>query len=187
MYVANNLVIPQFIYGKDGKEYEVTKIADGAFNMDAYQFVYGDVLCNLTGTLTLPKSLIEIGNYAFDDCTITGELVIPEKVTTIGLEVFCEIQIRSLVFSDVSNGLFIGDECFEKSKKLDHITFINLTASADPVDPFNNIQFGLASFSLLDPQGNVYLVNPNLDEGRQAEQVEAFATKMHGDPILPKE
>ena len=40
---------------------------------------------NITGTLSLPESLITIGNSAFSNCDgLTGPLTIPDKVTSIG-------------------------------------------------------------------------------------------------------
>ena len=43
----------------------------------------------LTGDLTIPESVTTIGNYAFYDCfRFTGDLTIPESVTTIGDNAF---------------------------------------------------------------------------------------------------
>ena len=67
-----NLIFPDTVDG-----YEVIGI-------DTYNGIMSSCLGRFTGTLSLPKHLTTIGNYAFDRTGFTGSLIIPENVTTIG-------------------------------------------------------------------------------------------------------
>ena len=88
-FAANNFVIPKQV--TDGVEtYDVTNIGHSAFQE-----------C-ISGTLSLPDTLISIGNSAFARCTsLTGDLVIPNSVTTVGAFVFgdCTSLIGTLTLS----------------------------------------------------------------------------------------
>lgn len=100
---SGNLNIPEVAYWVSaGKAYDVKWIADDAFRG----------CTRLRGSLTIPNSINDIGNYAFYGCTgfdgtlslgdvtrikdcafancshFTGELVIPNTVTTIGVSAF---------------------------------------------------------------------------------------------------
>ncbi len=56
-------------------------------NIGKYAFYDG----GFTGELKIPDSITEIGDYAFYDCDgFTGELVIPDSVTTVGSSAFAE-------------------------------------------------------------------------------------------------
>ena len=70
---AENLVIPSKIDGKT-----VTKIGISAFDYNH----------NLTGTLTIPNTVIYIEDYAFFSCTGIEKLVIPNSVKDIGSVAF---------------------------------------------------------------------------------------------------
>ena len=76
----NNLSIPSYIQTSDGV-YDVTSIKEFAFSDGSKG--------KLTGTLTLPFSIKEIGFYAFGYCTgLTGTLTIPQDTKTIGANAF---------------------------------------------------------------------------------------------------
>ena len=45
-----------------------------------------------TKNITLPDSIINIGNYAFTDCESISGIVIPDSVTHIGFGTFCNCE-----------------------------------------------------------------------------------------------
>ena len=95
-------------------------------------------------SVTLPKDLVYIGDYAFFDCDYITEIRIPNSVTTIGAGAFqsCDaladvtlseglVQIKSFAFKDcaamknvtLSEGLVsIGDGAFEGCKTMTEVT-----------------------------------------------------------------
>ena len=78
--------------------YSVTSIKAKAFQHNT----------DLTGTLTLPNSLITIGDTAFYGCRgLTGNLIIPDSVTTIGRSAFadCSGFKGSLSISDKATSI----------------------------------------------------------------------------------
>ena len=82
--------------------YSVTAVADSAFYA-----CYG-----LAGTLTLPESIVMIGNCAFYYCNLTGDLVIPENVETIGKWAFAWCDFTSIHYNAIdctSIGLMEGE------------------------------------------------------------------------------
>ena len=94
-----SLAIPNHIGG-----YTVTEIGDLAFNDCSY----------LTGSLTIPSSITNIGHHAFCECKFTGSLYIPSSVTNIGDYAFynCngftgDLTIPSKVTS-IKEGAFSG-------------------------------------------------------------------------------
>lgn len=95
------LVIPSTVtYG--GSEYTVTEIGRNAFKWKS----------NLT-SLTLPNTLIKIGNSAFYGCSgMTGTLSIPNSVTYIGSEAFKNCSGFTGPLSIPSSVEFIGYEAF---------------------------------------------------------------------------
>lgn len=74
-----DLVIPDRINGKT-----VTQIGAHAFS-GRDQYLWNDTM---TGTLTLPNTLKEIGYGAFGNCKFTGELYIPDSVEKIAAIAF---------------------------------------------------------------------------------------------------
>lgn len=74
----NNPTIPSTV-SYNGTDYTVTTIASKAFQNKT----------GLTGTLTLPESLVTIDTYAFDGCSgLTGQLVLPESLKTLATRAF---------------------------------------------------------------------------------------------------
>lgn len=93
-----NLIIPESIevYG----EYPVTKIAMDAFNDCA----------GLTGTITIPKSVKEIGENAFYGCTgLEGTITIPTSVMKVERNAFggC-MNLDTLIIEDGIESLSLG-------------------------------------------------------------------------------
>jgi hypothetical protein len=102
-YVAENLVIPEYVLG-NGKFYKVTSIGGGAFN--------GSML---TGSLTIPNSVTSIGDFAFAACAgLRGNLTIPNSVTSISTDAFygCTGLTGNLIIG--SNVNSIGNDAFRE-------------------------------------------------------------------------
>lgn len=93
----------------------VTKVGDRAFGDNAYDCVLGYV-----HSLTLPKSLKEIGKYAFKEignkCSDPFEINLPEGLSKIANEAFSGANISSVGFSN--NLRSIGSLAFYKCKNL---------------------------------------------------------------------
>lgn len=80
---------------------DVTEINDGAFlgtlvgsvsfspKLDRIGIAAFRECSSLTGTLTLPETLTNIGNYVFENCAFTGELHLPNSLEYIGEGAFC--------------------------------------------------------------------------------------------------
>ena len=85
----------------------ITSISNGVFSCDDDSF-YGDLQ-----SVTLPKSLHSIGNFAFWHCWSLSSIVIPNSVTTIGDYAFewCN-NLREITLSDglvtIGEGAFGG-------------------------------------------------------------------------------
>ncbi len=83
-------------YKGSGGSYENLKIQEGTRVIAGFSFVRlynGNVFNDITikGVLTLPNSLIAIGEYAFYYCNgLDGDLIIPKHVTTIGHYAFAD-------------------------------------------------------------------------------------------------
>lgn len=75
---VTDMVIPAEVDG-----YTVTAIGDGE-----NPFATPNAESGLTGTLTLPNTVVTIADFAFHRAGITGELVIPASVKTIGMQAF---------------------------------------------------------------------------------------------------
>ncbi len=84
---TSELNIPAKVY-VNGVEYTVTKIKNNAFDCGDNFTSSNATSKKYFGHVTLPSTLIEIGEYAFDYSAIYGEIVIPESVTTIGKGAF---------------------------------------------------------------------------------------------------
>lgn len=73
-------------------------LGDSLIEIGEYAFSYCE---GIGGTLTLPDTLVKIGNNAFE-CGFTGDLIIPDSVTYIGDSAFhqCTEMSGSLVLGD---------------------------------------------------------------------------------------
>ena len=70
-----------------------------------------------TGDVTIPNGVIEIGDYAFQDCDSLTSVTIPDSVTTIGYEAFYDCEnLESVTLG--KNVKTIGSEAFEYCYKL---------------------------------------------------------------------
>ena len=79
-------------------------------------------------SISLPNSLLTIGNLAFNSCEALSEVIIPENVTTLGDEAFSSCTALSSVTlpSSLSS---IGDGIFGECSSLQSVTFADGTLS----------------------------------------------------------
>lgn len=102
------VVIPETVsYG--GKNYTVTAIADNAF------YSYSNDYRNALTEITLPNTLISIGQYAFGYCEALKEVLMPNSVTSISYLSFAGCSNLSKVelsnaLTSISYGAFM--ECY---------------------------------------------------------------------------
>jgi hypothetical protein len=64
-YEATNLIIPKYVMDFDGRIHDLQSISENAFKNSIF----------LSGTLTIPSTVVSIGNNAFQNCQkINGTL-----------------------------------------------------------------------------------------------------------------
>ena len=98
------IVVPASYQGKP-----VMKIADGAFKRDYYDPIR--INCDKITSITLPESITEIGEAAFQDCWSLSYINLPSGLTEISPYVFyCCFVLRSV---DIPDGVtVIGERAF---------------------------------------------------------------------------
>ena len=102
---------------------------------------------SISGHLTLPSSLEEIGDYAFHGCTgLTGSLVIPDKIRELGDFVF---------YNDygLNGSLILPDGLM----KIGRCTFVNCNFRGELRLPNNLVSTDYAAFSGLLFSGNLII------------------------------
>jgi hypothetical protein len=172
-YEANNLIIPnRIINSQDNKPYTLTTI-DGAFKnintitgnltipntvkeIGRYAF---EGCINLNGTLTIGNNVTSIGDNAFDGCSgFTGDLIIPNSVTSIGDSSFKNC-------TGFNRKLTIGNKVAQiKSKAFENCA--NLTGQL--IIPNNVISIGISSFQDCTSFTSIFLGNKVNDIGSRA-------------------
>ena len=112
---TGSVVIPASV-NYNGVDYKVTKITEKAF----YK-------CKSLTSVTIPRTVTTIGNYAFFDSGITS-ITIPEGVTNIE---YCTFQeCANLVSVSIPDGVTsIGNNCFYSCINLTSITLPNSVTS----------------------------------------------------------
>ena len=175
---GDNLVIPSTIGG-----YTVTKvgkggsgetifdtslsvnnliISEGITNIDSYAFYN---CSGLTGTLTLPDSLTNIGQRVFNGTALSGTIVIPSGVTYVNTSAFSNItdlntviiegssvELRLKIFendSNLKNLVVLGSLTFASTtftysglKQILNLGSSTLTAGSDGLSPDVEIRQG---------------------------------------------
>jgi hypothetical protein len=91
---SGDVVIPE-IATYDGKNYIVTKIGDYAFS--EYDLTDGN---HLITSVTMPETIIEIGNSAFKNCVLITDLTLPKNLQDIGEYAFANTGITEIVVPD---------------------------------------------------------------------------------------
>ena len=99
-------------------------ICDGAWSCWNNDLGCWNNLC----CITIPDSVISIGEYAFEGCTSLTSIIIPNSVTYIGKEAFYECE--SLTSITIPNSVTsIGEEAFDSCKSLTSIIIPNSVTS----------------------------------------------------------
>ena len=111
--VDASLIPWEFDY--NGTHYTVTKIALGAFR-------YKDTAAKLNGTVTIPDSVTEIRNHAFNNQTtltgFSGGRNVKFWGNTTGGGVFSNCQNMGGVYPNMSQSVAFGDSIFQTCKKM---------------------------------------------------------------------
>ena len=120
----------------NGVEYTVTKIKANAFDCGDNFTTSNALSKKYFGHVTLPETLVEIGDYAFDSSAIYGEIVIPESVTTIGKYAFRNcVGLDTVTFPSaltaVPEGCFYGCKALVEFKTEGKIITYNANAFRD--------------------------------------------------------
>ncbi|MDE5829949.1 MAG: leucine-rich repeat protein [Duncaniella sp.] len=111
--ISGDIEIPLYIQTDSNGRYLVTSIAADAF---VYQDRAKHGSKNLT-SITLPESIISIGDYAFYYCSSLTSINIPESVTSIGEYTF--FRCKALTSINISNGVTsIGNYAFQDCTSL---------------------------------------------------------------------
>lgn len=121
-----DVVIPEYVKAPSGQKFRVTGLA-GSRGYNSASNVFGSVLLengNVTEesagkkvtSVTLPKSIKSIGEYAFYGCGLTS-VNVPSSVTSIGNYAFYECT--NLLTADTGRNVTdLGSEVFEKCASL---------------------------------------------------------------------
>ena len=107
---TGDIVIPENIKAKDGNTYSVTSFEDNSF--------WG---CSGLTSVSIPSSVISLGNYCFKDCSNLASINVPSSVTKMGQECFYNCsRLASVTISSAVTSL--GDGCFYNCTSLASIT-----------------------------------------------------------------
>lgn len=122
---AGTIMIPKTILYK-GKSFEVTEIGKYAF--------YGSKITSIS----LPNSIISIGERAFFGCEKLNSIVIPESVTNIDIYAFAEcVRISNILIP--KNVVSIGEGVFTSCDDLESIEVVNDNTKYDSRNNCNAI------------------------------------------------
>ncbi len=120
--------------------YTVTSIANNAFNNNKKVF----------GKLTIPNTVVSIGNNAFSGTYIVGDLVIPDSVTSLGTSAFANcfglyhvqlsknvtvltssvfFKCHSLVEINTDHVVTFGEKCFYDCRSLTKVDITDVAES----------------------------------------------------------
>ncbi|QZT36608.1 leucine-rich repeat domain-containing protein [Halosquirtibacter xylanolyticus] len=107
--------------------------AENLYYINQHAFAY----CHGLTSIEFPKSLVEIGNYAFKGCLNNAQpLVIPDNVTTIGQSAFAWTPLHNLTIgAKVST---VGNFAFSSSG----IGILHLKAPKAPTCEYSSFAFG---------------------------------------------
>ncbi len=145
---SGDVVIPETVT-KEGIEYRVTAIGDGAFRY-----------CDYLKSVTIPESITAIGDEAFFRCDNLTSVTIGEGVTTIGELAFsmCYSLTSITIPGSVTS---IGDEAFSRCYGLTSVTIPESVTSIGLRAFFNCT--GLARFEgKFAADGHCLIVNDTL-------------------------
>lgn len=106
-----------------------------------------------TGTLTLPSTLVTVGESAFNSCRdLTGNLVIPDSVTTIGNNGFSRVEgVNTIIIpsSVTSIGTYAFLQGTVDGAHANLISFLDQSVSIQS-NSFNNFREGVLNLGSLE-------------------------------------
>ena len=107
---SGDIVVPEKVKGKDGKNYSVVAFADKCFSD-----------CQKLTNLTIPSTVVSLGEECFEDCEGLTSITIPSSVTSLGDRCFrCCRGLTSI--SLPSSVTSLGNFCFQLCEGLTSIT-----------------------------------------------------------------
>ena len=122
-------------------------IGDNVTIIPSHAFKYA----GFSGTLTLPSSLTEIGEWAFDGCSgFTGDLTLPNSVTAIGDGAFHGCSGFIGVLNIGESVATIGGQAFSQCSGITEVHY-NATNCAD------------ASYYVFDYSGETLVIGDNVE------------------------
>lgn len=121
----------------EGVEYSVTSIGELAFHLDSLTTVtipnsvteIGESAfegCRSLISVTIPNSVTEIGEEAFKNCRSLTSVTLPNSVTEIGKEAFMSCESLTSITIPSTNEVFdIGEGAFMFCESLTSVTFLS--------------------------------------------------------------
>ena len=162
-FTANNLDFKGGSFVADGITYKITNVASGAFSNKS----------NLTGSLTIPNTILSIGDSAFSDCNgLNSNLKLGNSITTIGKAAFKNTNLTNTVV--IGNSItLIGEECFFNTK----IEIYDLCEHTASLLPYANGMFDITK-GQVSKNLKIYVPNDMLDKYKSAEGWKSIADKI---------
>lgn len=169
----------------------VTKIEDSAF--EGCGFFDGAIT-----TVTIPRGIKYIGNYAFQDCPNLAEVIIPNTVEYVGrqafydcgITVYCECAKTEATewhkeWSDSTdpNTVVWDNECFDGHDYCEWYTVIEPTITTDGVERRDCQRDGCYHFETRPIPATGLFSFSLLDDGTYS--VKAASTDISGDIVIP--
>lgn len=127
---VTSVTIPEVVICEND-EYQVVRVNSSAFRD-----------CSNLQSITIPKSVTDIGDYAFSGCSGLTSIVIPDSVTAIGGYAFSDCSsLKSITFG--SAPYYIGDGVLSGCGSLENIVcksktppYVNRLTSSDMQEVF---------------------------------------------------
>ena len=129
---SGNLVIPE-TFTSNGQTYTVTKIDGQVRNLDYYESLGAFEGCTGLTSITIPKSIKNIGHDAFSGCTSLNAVYISDM--TVWCNIIFDLHDRYLNYCPAANPLYYA-----------HSLYLNGILISDLVIPYDLTKIGTGSF-----------------------------------------